>query len=77
MATFNIHEAKKHLSMLLHRVNCGEEIVIAKAGKPIAMLTPLVGKMTKRVPGTAKGRVIIKKGFMDPLPSAILNKFVK
>mgnify|MGYP001559356034 CR=1 FL=1 len=77
MATVNIHEAKTHFSKLLNRVESGEEIVIAKAGKPIAMLTPLVGKMTKRVPGTAKGRVIIKKGFMEPLPTAILDEFEK
>lgn len=77
LATFNIHEAKKHFSKLLQRVSCGEEIVIAKAGKPIAMLTPLVGKLTKRVPGTAKGRIVIKQGFMDPLPSAILDEFGK
>lgn len=77
MATVNIHEAKTHFSKLLNRVECGEEIVIAKAGKPIAMLTPLVGKTKKRVPGTAKGRVIIKKDFMEPLPSALLDEFEK
>ena len=77
MATVNIHEAKTHFSKLLHRVESGEEIVIAKAGKPVARLSPLVRKVKNREPGSAKGRIVLKKGFMEPLPKAILDEFEK
>jgi prevent-host-death family protein len=58
----NVHEAKTHFSRLLERVNRGEEIVIAKAGKPVAHLVPYGEKPAKRVPGTAKGQVFIILG---------------
>jgi prevent-host-death family protein len=50
----NIHEAKTHFSRLLERVDHGEEIVIAKAGKPVARLVPYMEKSAERIPGTAK-----------------------
>ena len=63
-ATINIHEAKTHLSKLLARVSAGEEIVIAKAGKPIARLAPIVPAVAKkRVPGIDKGKIWISKDF--------------
>ncbi len=77
MAMVNIHDAKTHFSNLLTRVESGEEIVIAKAGKPVARLTPLARKIKKREPGSAKGRVVLKKGFMEPLPKTFLDKFEK
>ncbi len=77
MATVNIHDAKTHFSKLLSRVESGEEIVIAKAGKPVARLTPLVKKAGKRLPGSAKGRIVLKKGFMEPLPPSVLDEFEK
>ena len=52
----NIHEAKTHLSRLLKRVRLGEEIIIAKAGKPYARLCPLVDQ-AERQPGLLTGRV--------------------
>ena len=56
--TVNIHEAKTHLSKLLGRVMEGEEIIIAKAGKPIARLVPeRPASPAKRVPGIDKGRI--------------------
>lgn len=64
----NIHEAKTHLSRLLERVQAGEEITIAKAGKPIARLTPIQAPPRKRVPGMDKGRVIMHDDFDDPIP---------
>ena len=75
MTTVNIHEAKTHLSRLLSRVEGGEEIVIAKAGKPVARIVPLSGKPVKRVPGTAKGRIRIDKSFFEPLSDELLDDF--
>lgn len=68
MATVNVHEAKTHFSKLLNRVGSGEEIIIAKAGKPVARILPITKKIKKRIPGTAKGRVVIKESFFKPLP---------
>lgn len=64
----NVHEAKTHFSKLLERAHAGEEIVIAKAGKPYARLVPLktVDK-PRRQPGRVKGW-IIPDSFFDPLP---------
>jgi prevent-host-death family protein len=64
----NIHEAKTHLSRLLERVQAGERIVIAKAGKPIAILSPADPRPPDRVPGMDKGRVVIHDDFDDPIP---------
>ena len=67
-AVFNIHEAKTHFSKLLKRVMSGEEIVIAKAGKPVARLLPIeIDDFSPRVPGIDKGKVIIHPDFDDPL----------
>ncbi len=75
--TINIHEAKTNLSRLLTRVGEGEEVIIAKAGKPVARLIPIVKKPKQRIPGSAKNRVAIRKDFYKPLPAAILNAFEK
>ena len=66
--TVNVHEAKTHLSELLVRVEGGEEIVIARAGKPIALLSRAPGTSRRRVRGLDRGRVIIHPTFDDPLP---------
>ncbi len=67
MATqFNIHEAKTHLSKLLERVQAGEEITIAKAGRPIARLSAIRERPKRRVPGNDK--IIIHPNFDDPFP---------
>jgi len=73
--TVNIHEAKTNLSRLLRRVSAGEEIVIAKAGRPIARLVPVMQKPARRVPGSAAGQVIIVPDFDAPLPEDILRGF--
>jgi prevent-host-death family protein len=64
----NIHEAKTHLSRLLQRVQAGERIIIAKAGKPVAVLSAVRDRPKERVPGMDKGKVIIHHDFDDPLP---------
>jgi len=62
--TVNIHEAKTHFSKLLARVSAGEEIVIARAGKPIARLAPIAPAASKkRVPGIDKGKIWMAKDF--------------
>ena len=69
MTTYNIHEAKTHFSKLLERVVSGEEVVIAKAGKPVARILPfVVDDISPRKPGIDKGKVIIMPDFDDPLP---------
>ena len=64
----NIHEAKTHLSKLLERVALGEEVVIAKAGTPVAKLVPITTRSKKRVLGSAKGDFIVPDDFNDPDP---------
>lgn len=64
----NIHEAKTHLSRLIERVEAGEEITIARAGRPVAMLVRFPVRREPRKPGIWKGRVVIHPGFDDPLP---------
>jgi prevent-host-death family protein len=69
MPVFNIHAAKKHFSKLLARVLSGEEVIIAKAGKPVARLVPLPAiSFSPRKPGNDKGKVIIQPDFDAPLP---------
>ena len=68
MTVFNIHEAKTHFSKLLARVLRGEEVVIAKAGKPVARLLPFMpADAAPRKPGIDKGKVIIQPDFDAPL----------
>lgn len=71
----NVHEAKTHLSRLLERVSQGEEIVIAKAGKPVARLVAVREKPKRRQPGSAKGTIWYSKDFDAPLPEDVLQAF--
>ena len=73
--TVNIHEAKTHLSRLLARVSAGEEIIIARDGKPVARLVRVVEAPAIRVPGTAAGMIEIAPDFDDPLPDELLAAF--
>jgi len=73
----NVHEAKTHLSKLLERVAMGEEVVIAKAGKPVARLVPISTKPKNRVIGSAKGEFVVPDDFNDPLPKEIEDLFYK
>ena len=77
MRTVNIHAAKTHLSRLVEEAAAGEEIVIAKAGKPIARLCPLAGRRGKRKLGGLEGRLRIPEDFDAPLPDEILDLFEK
>lgn len=71
----NVHEAKTHLSRLLRRVEAGEEIVIARSGKPIARLVPASPTEGPREPGSAKGLVWMSDDFDEPLPPEIQRYF--
>ena len=75
MQTINIHEAKTHLSRLLEQVAGGEEIIIAKAGKPIARLVPLDVPPKKRQLGLLKGKLNVPDDFDAPLTEDELALF--
>jgi prevent-host-death family protein len=64
----NVHEAKTHLSRLLARVLSGEEVVIAKAGVPVAKLVPVKKAPIKRKFGSAKGEFTVPDDFNHPDP---------
>ena len=66
----NLNEAKTHLSRLIERVQAGEEIIIAKSGRPVARLSPLVPQEPRR-PGLLTGKV--EDSFFDPLPDDELD----
>ena len=70
----NIHEAKTHLSRLIEQVAAGEDVVIARAGKPVARLVPYSEDPSPRRPGGWKGRVWIAEDF-DELPVDVAAAF--
>jgi prevent-host-death family protein len=71
----NVGDAKTHLSRLLQRVAMGEEIIIAKAGTPVAKLVPIGTRQKKRVLGSAKGEFTVPDDFNHPLPKEIEDLF--
>ena len=75
MKIANIHEAKSQLSKLIESALAGEEIIIAKAGKPLVKLIPYQENKQPRTPGGWEGKVIMKEDFDDELPSNILKLF--
>lgn len=76
MTEVNVHEAKTHLSRLLVRVEAGEEIVISRAGRPVARLVP-VRRTRRRRPGRFVGKGRIADDFNAPLPPDVLAGFLK
>lgn len=75
MITVNIHQAKTTLSKLLAAVEQGEEVVIAKAGTPIAVIRPITHTNLKRKPGSMKGKINIPEDFDEPLSNDLLKLF--
>ena len=71
MIEVNIHEAKTQLSKLLEAAESGEEVIIARAGKPVARLVAIA--TPRRVPGTMKGVFEIGDAFFEPLPEEELR----
>ena len=70
----NVHQAKTHLSRLLEGVAAGGEVVIAKAGKPMARLVPLASTPRTKTLGLLKGRIRVPDDFNAPLPDEILDQ---
>jgi prevent-host-death family protein len=75
MDPVNIHDAKTHFSRLIERVLLGEEVVIAKAGRPVAKLVPLAPEARDRRPGSAKGTFFVPSDFDAPLPDDVIAEW--
>ena len=75
MTSVNLYQAKTQLSQLVERAAAGEEIVIAKAGRPLARLVPLASRPGKRPMGFLAGEVVMGPEFDDPLPQSLLRTF--
>jgi prevent-host-death family protein len=71
----NLHEAKTHLSRLLESVAMGEEVIIAKAGTPLAKLVPISSERQRFKLGSAKGEFVVPDDCNDPLPKEIEDLF--
>jgi prevent-host-death family protein len=76
MEIVNVHAAKTHLSQLLARVEAGEEVVLGRAGHPIARLIPFRPVAAKRRFGGWRGRAWVSDDFDAPLPEAIEKAFL-
>ena len=74
MVIVNVHQAKTHLSRLLAKVEAGEEVVVARRGKPVARLVAFEPRGRRR-PDVLKGKVIIPDSFFDPLPEEELKSW--
>jgi len=72
----NVHEAKTHLSRLLHEVENGREVTIARAGRPIARLVPATPP-AKRELGLERGQIWISPDFDEPMPDEWLDEWEK
>jgi prevent-host-death family protein len=75
MTKVNIHQAKTQFSRLVDLAAGGEEIIIAKAGQPVARLVAYQPKGVVRRPGAMRGKIRIKKNFDEPLPKELLVSF--
>ena len=75
MATVNLHAAKTHLSRLVDKAMAGEDVIIAKAGKPMVRLVPIETKSRRTGFGTLKGKIRISDNFDAPLPDEVLRGF--
>jgi prevent-host-death family protein len=75
MNAINIHAAKTHFSRLVDQAAAGEEVVIARAGRPVAKLVPLVAGAPVRRLGILAGKAVVPSDFDDPLPDDVLDAF--
>ncbi|MGH8296321.1 MAG: type II toxin-antitoxin system Phd/YefM family antitoxin [Steroidobacteraceae bacterium] len=67
LKVLNIHEAKTHLSRIVEEVAAGKEVIIAKAGKPMARLSPVTANVKKKKLGLLKGKIKVPDDFNAPL----------
>lgn len=75
MHTMNIHEAKTQFSKLIEAVIQGEEVIIARAGKPVASLVAIQAKPPLRRAGALKGKIKVADDFDAPLPEDVASSF--
>lgn len=75
MPTVNVHQAKTQLSRLLADAAAGDEVIIARDGKPVARLIPVGEAPRRRKPGALRGRLRIAAGFDDTLPGDVQAGF--
>lgn len=75
MIEVGVHEAKTHLSRLLRRVESGEEVLIKRAGEPVARMVAVRATGGTRVLGTERERILISEDFDAPLPDDLLALF--
>ncbi len=75
MRTVNIHEAKTHLSKLIEETSKGKEVIIAKAGKPVARLVPFRSGKKRRRLGLLAGKFSVPEDFDAPLPEDVIASF--
>lgn len=71
----NIHEAKTHLSRIVEDVAAGAEVVIAKAGRPMARLVPLQSHADRKSLGLLRGRLVVPDDFNSPLSPDVTESF--
>lgn len=71
----NMHEAKTHLSRLVDEAAAGHEVIIARAGKPVARLVALADEVKPKQLGLLKGQLKVPDDFNAPLPSSVLESF--
>jgi prevent-host-death family protein len=75
MSVYNIHEAKSQLSKLIEAMQQGERVIIAKAGKPVAVLGPVNATTRKCLRGVLKGQINLGPEFDEPLPVDLFEHF--
>lgn len=71
----NIYDAKTAFSKLIKKAIAGEEVIIARSGKPVAKLVPFQKPCRDRVPGSAVGKIVISEDFEAPLPDDLIEAF--
>ena len=71
----NMHEAKTHFSRYVSKALAGEEVLIAKNGKPMVRLVPFTAPNGERTPGLSAGSVIVGDDFNNQLPQDLLEEF--
>lgn len=74
MSTVNMHDAKSQLSSLVEKALAGEEVIIARAGKPLVKLTPIIKEELTRTPGRLKGQIRIADNF-DAVDESLVSLF--
>lgn len=75
MKTYNVHEAKTNFSAILALVAAGEEVLVAKAGKPVAVISPYKSPAKRRTPGQFQGQIIIHDSFFEPMDEEFMSYF--